>query len=335
MISPPVYTPRLPCKKGAYHIVRCTIHPRNRAAKAIPSQRMQRPTRQRPRRQRPQILHPPPPGILLLPAQKSALQFHIALQRRGRAIGVAPQPRRLLLQIHAAQIIGARQHAPRAQVPGRTVRHVALLDKHMPVELDLEFSDLRFVRVFLILGAVFIQGEDLADDDLGFVGGVDDDVDEGFGFGDALDDPARDGAAVHAGREDEGQDEDGHGEREKLNRGEEGGAGDEGGDAGAFAEEAEKGPDPLVAVADDGDDDQDGIAGARMLPGALDSGGAGFEAGESFQDAGDAVFGFVELADNAVAATDSDVVRHVRDEEFPGFFEGELGPVLGEGGSGH
>lgn len=167
------------------------------------------------------------------------------------------------------------------------------------------------------------------------MGRVDDDVDEGFGFGDALDDPARDGTAVNAGREHERQDEDGHGEREQLDRGEEGGAGDEGGDAGAFAEEPEEGPDPLVAVADDGDDDQDGVTGARVLFGALDGGGACFQAGESFQDAGDAVFGFVELGDDAVAAADSDVVRHVGDEEFPGFFEGELGPVLGEGGSGH
>ena len=257
--------------------------PKSRAAKACLLQRMQRPTRQRPRRQRPQILHLPP-GILLLPAQKPALEFHIALQRRRRALGadVPPKPRRLLLQIHAAQIIGARQHAPRAQVPGRAVRHAALLDKHMPVELDLEFADLRLVGVFFVLGAVFIEGKDLADDDLGLVGGVDDDVDEGFGFGDALDDPARDGAAVDAGREHERQDEDSHGEREQLDRGEEGGAGDEGGDAGAFAEEAEEGPDALVAVADDGYDDQDGVAGARVLFGALDGGGAGFEAGETF-----------------------------------------------------
>ena len=308
--------------------------PKSRAAKACLLQRMQRPTRQRPRRQRPQILHLPP-RILLLPAQKPALQFHIALQRRRRAIGVGAQPRRLLLQIHAAQIIRARQHTPRAQVPGRAVRHAALLDKHMPVQLDLQFTDFRFIRVLLVLGAVFIQGEDLADDDLGLVGGIDDDVDQGFGFGDALDDPARDGAAVDAGREHERQDEDGHGEREQLHRGEEGGAGDEGGDAGAFAEEAEEGPDALVAVADDGDDDQDGVAGPGVLFGALDGGGAGFEAGETFQHAGDAVFGFVELGDDTVAAADSDVVRHVGDEEFPGLFEGELGPVLGEGGSGH
>lgn len=292
---------------------------------------MQRPTRQR---QQPQILHLPP-RIFLLPAQKAALQFHIALQRRRRAIGVGAQPRRLLLQIHAAQIIGPRQHAPRAQVPRRAVCHAALLDKHMPVQLDLEFTDFHLVGVFLVLGAVFVEGEDLADDDLGLVGGVDDDVDERFGFGDALDDPARDGAAVDAGREHERQDEDGHGEREQLDRGEEGGAGDEGGDAGAFAEEAEEGPDPLVAVADDGDDDQDGVAEARVLLGALDGRGAGLEAGETFQDAGDAVFGFVELGDDTVAAADSDVVRHVGNEELPGFFEWELGPVLGEGGSGH
>ncbi|KAI4254773.1 MAG: hypothetical protein L6R42_007047 [Xanthoria sp. 1 TBL-2021] len=139
------------------------------------------------------------------------------------------------------------------------------------------------------------EGQDFADNDLGFLSGVDDDMDEVFGLGDALDDPAGDHAAIDAGGVDEREHEDSHRERKQLDRSEEGGTGDQSGDAGTFAEETEEGAGALVAVADDGDDNEDGVAGA----------------GEALQDAVDAVFGFVELGDDAVVAADADVVGDV------------------------
>lgn len=96
------------------------------------------------------------------------------------------------------------------------MRYPPLLNKYITIQLNLQFTDFPFIGIFFILGAVFIERQDLVDNDLGFVGVVDYDVDEGFGFKDALDDPAVDRAAIDAGGEDESEDEDSHREREQL-----------------------------------------------------------------------------------------------------------------------
>lgn len=123
--------------------------------------------------------------------------------------------------------------------------------------------------------------------------------------------------------------------REQLYRGEECRASDKGSDARALAKKSDDGSNALVAIVDYRDHDEDSVARSSVLLRTAEDCCPCSQTPELLQHAADTLMRLFKLRDDIVTIMNCHVVWNVGHKKLPGLFEGELSPILRNGGQGY